>query len=277
MNISKQLNIAKTLPDSFIKYLIIIFLQLSIVALVGCGAQKYDISTPKKATYCHFKAKQRGDIEGMFQTMTSKYCDFMKSHPEGIEAIKKKKTVRSKHEYLVTDYVEMDGVEAFVFTERTFKNMGRMFAGVPLIKEADGWKLVHLGSEDHPARKYQERRSRQLLSYYLNEKLVNKLKQKASGDINEIIRIADLTDFLWDRMYIFYPNTDAQVIDSHLGQKWTSRVGLDKVFADQHLFVFLNRNKPVARIEILNSDVPKIMAPNKSGNVVWYSPEEALF
>ena len=79
-----------------------------------------------------------------------------------------------------------------------------------------------------------------------SSRFVAEVERKRSRDSAVEIRLKDLTDFTWDRVYIFNPYTPTEKIDKDLGYIWqsaghTSIYTLDAII----LLVFTNAGKVV--------------------------------
>lgn len=82
----------------------------------------------------------------------------------------------------------------------------------------------------------------------LNTKLEKSIQ---SGEKKENIKIDlhSLTDFDWDKAYIFYPYTDQETIDKQLGVHFKDPSNM-KMRDDIFLLVFIQNNKVVHYAEI---------------------------
>ncbi len=89
----------------------------------------------------------------------------------------------------------------------------------------------------------QERQRQQL-----ENKLTTAVEKKrgVSADEQVIIRLKDLTDFQWDRVYVFTPYTPVETIDKALGFAWPQAREIGINMLDHfNLLVFTNKGKVV--------------------------------
>jgi hypothetical protein len=89
------------------------------------------------------------------------------------------------------------------------------------------------------------RRQRQNFS----DKLAAEVERKRSSDNAVEIRLKDLTDFEWDRVYIFPSYTSHQRVDDDLGFVWQPARRIDmSVRDDVNLIVFTENGKVVFHV-----------------------------
>ncbi len=114
------------------------------------------------------------------------------------------------------------------------------------------------------------RRHRQNFS----NKLAAEVERQRSSDNVVEIRFKDLTDFKWDRVYIFTSYTPTKRIDEDLGYVWQPARSINMDLRDDvNLLVFTNNGKVVFYVEH-----PRNLG-DLDGNYKQdgYSPDEAIF
>jgi len=87
--------------------------------------------------------------------------------------------------------------------------------------------------------------------------LITTLEQSARAAItnsNQVVKVSDVTDFKWDKLFIFQPYTPIDRINSRLGFRWIDpeRVTLS-VPETAYLLVFVKDGQVVRRIEFPRS------------------------
>jgi hypothetical protein len=109
----------------------------------------------------------------------------------------------------------------------------------------------------------------------INQKIDTQIQQGKKE-----IKIADITDFTWDKMYIFAPYTSPAQVDRALGFEWKEyqSLGIDSTDADD-LLVFVDRDMGSSRV------VKFTRCPRSFGNFIFrqeangygYAPAQAVF
>jgi hypothetical protein len=110
----------------------------------------------------------------------------------------------------------------------------------------------------------------------INQKIDTKIQQGQKE-----IRIADITDFTWDKMYIFRPYTSPEQVDRALGFEWKeyNSLGIDSNDADD-LLVFVDRDLGFHGQVVKFTKCPRSFGNfrfRQEANGYGYSPDQAVF
>jgi hypothetical protein len=107
-----------------------------------------------------------------------------------------------------------------------------------------------------------------------SDKLAAEVERKRSSDNAVEIRLKEITDFEWDRVFIFPSYTSHQRIDDDLGLVWQPARRIDmSVRDDVNLIVFTGNGKVVFYVAHPRGRGDFDGAYKREG----YSPDEAIF
>jgi hypothetical protein len=108
----------------------------------------------------------------------------------------------------------------------------------------------------------------------VKRRLADSVARKRGKNEEVTVKLKDLTDFKWDRVYIFPPYTGLETIDNDLGFVWPQARSIRTDFRDDiNLIVFTDNKQVIAYVEY-----PRSLG-NLDGNYKreGYSPDEAIF
>jgi hypothetical protein len=108
----------------------------------------------------------------------------------------------------------------------------------------------------------------------VKKRLADSVARKRGSKEEVTIKLKDLTDFKWDRVYIFPPYTALETIDSDLSFVWprARSVHIDDR-DDINLIIFTDNRQVVAHVEHPRSLGDLDGSYKREG----YSPDEAIF
>jgi hypothetical protein len=119
--------------------------------------------------------------------------------------------------------------------------------------------------------------------YYLIKRQVQpNLAAKLTGEIEKVtadsnlqsVDISSLTDFQWDRLYIFAPYSTPEDINKSLGFTWPEAASSDITLHDHiNLLVFVRGNEVVEHVEFLRAKGDF----SGAASVEAYTPDQASF
>jgi sensor histidine kinase YesM len=103
--------------------------------------------------------------------------------------------------------------------------------------------------------------------------LENAISQYQAGEIS-VIDFSSLTDFTWDRLFIFGPYTSSKTINNNLGTYWPCSHFTRIFYIDSmSLFVFTNNGHVVQHLDFPRTMKEYLPIEGNSG----YSVEETIF
>jgi hypothetical protein len=108
----------------------------------------------------------------------------------------------------------------------------------------------------------------------VKKRLADSVARKQGNNEEVTIKLKDLTDFKWDRVYIFPPYTGLETIDNDLGFVWPRARSVRIDYRDDiNLIVFTDNKQVLAYVEH-----PRSLG-DFDGNYKreGYSPDEAIF
>jgi hypothetical protein len=108
----------------------------------------------------------------------------------------------------------------------------------------------------------------------VKRRLADSVARKRGNNKEVTVKLKDLTDFKWDRVYIFPPYTRLETIDNDLGFVWPQARSIRIDYRDDiNLIVFTDNKQAVAYVEH-----PRSLG-DLDGNYKreGYSPDEAIF
>ncbi len=112
---------------------------------------------------------------------------------------------------------------------------------------------------------------------YLANKLATHIQQRRESDKNAIVSLKDVTDFEWDRIYVFPPYTSVKEIHTALGYDWdeAENTGIH-MFDSFNLLVFTRAGKVVGYVKYPHTlgDFGGIYEHRKQKG---FAPDEAVF
>jgi hypothetical protein len=84
----------------------------------------------------------------------------------------------------------------------------------------------------------------------VRRRLADSVARKRSSNEEVTVKIKDLTDFKWDKVYIFPPYTGLETIDNDLGFVWPQARSIRTDYRDDiNLIVFTDNKQVVAYVE----------------------------
>jgi hypothetical protein len=108
----------------------------------------------------------------------------------------------------------------------------------------------------------------------VKKRLADSVARKQGRNEEVTVKLKDLTDFKWDRVYIFPPYTGLETIDNDLGFVWPRARSIHTDYRDDiNLIVFTDNRQVVAYVEHPRSLGDLDGSYNREG----YSLDEAIF